>query len=229
MADQDDVVSITTEGSNWCFVEAEEGDMPAEESLKSSSEEENDDEWSEAGSDPFLMPEASMEPKPVPTIEVSPSAAILRSSPFELGHPLLAQCSEHGGDITSSWAKALEGFPTVSSIFSLGRLSVSPTCMVRAANGAPVALPMVARAVVFNNGLCTWPEATELRIVAGDPFGLHSLPCGNLPPGCGAELVLDLAVPAAAAPGTGSRSAWVLTDGNGEPFGPVLVVEVVWM
>lgn len=214
----DDAASITTEGSNWCLVEAEEGEVTAEEYVIH-SDAENDDEWSEAASNAGVMPDVSIE-------KASLSASLLWANPFELGHPLLAQCEEHVGDITDSWAKALQGFPTVPSIFCLGRLAVS-----LAAEDAetPSTISVVARAAVFNNGTCTWPDSAALRIVAGDSFGLHSLPCGGLPPGCGAELVLDLAVPATAADrGMGGRSAWVLIDGDGEPFGPVLVVEVIW-
>jgi len=215
----DDVMSITTEGSNWCFVEAEEGEMPVEEMLMSDAEEKSDEEWSE-------MPEPTVEEKPEPSMEAASSALVLWSNPFELGHPLLAQCEGHGGDVTSSWAQALEGFPAVPSIFCLGRIEVSPAAA--GCRPSSATLSVVARVAVFNDSPCTWPEETALRIVAGDCLGLPELHCGGLPPGCGAELVLDLEVPAEATRGMGGRSCWVLADADGEPFGPVLVVEVMW-
>jgi len=55
---------------------------------------------------------------------------------------------------------------------------------------------------------------------------------GDLQPGQGADLQLDLHVPAdCCCPGTGygTRSGWVLTDDIGRPFGPLLVLEVMWM
>lgn len=217
----DEVMSVTTEGSNWCFVEMEKGEMPQEDELKSDSEEAENDE-NETDSD---SSELDISVEQISEVQVSPSALLLSFNAFELGHPLLSQCAGHGGDITDSWAKALEGFPAVPSIFCLGRLAVSPSDTT---SGSLATVPVTARCAVFNHGPCTWPEATALRIVAGDPLGLDHLPCGGLPPKCGAELVLDLAVPTAGPGGSGGRSAWVLTDGNGEPFGPILVVEVMW-
>lgn len=219
----DDADSVATDDSEWLILEAEEGELVAEERLKTDSE---DEDWNQTISAPLLSPmmEEGGAKNPEPK-EAGPSAILLQADAFRLGHGCLAQCGDHGGDITACWAKALEGFPAVSSIFNLGRIVVSPEA---AATGNST-LSVVAPAVVFNNGGVAWPEATTLRIVAGDPFGFDVLPCGGVWQGCAAELVLDLTVPVVPTSGwTGGRSAWVLTDGEGTPFGPLLVVEVVW-
>lgn len=163
-----------------------------------------------------------------PSVELSPSALCLWAHPFKCGHPWLQQSFEHGGDITESWSSAIEGFPSVTHVLNLGRVTISSAA---ACADASTVLPLTVRATVQNSGASPWADATSLRILAGDSFGLHELPCGGLPAGCGAELVLDLAVPAkrpAHLVTQGTRSAWVLADANEEPFGPIFVVEVMW-
>lgn len=206
----DDVASVATE--EWMLVDGEEedGELVCE------------DNCSETSSD--LEPTVEVQPQAI--VEVPALAACVHwSAPLSLGHGSLAQCSGYSGDITASFAQALEGFPGVPSIFCLGRVCIFPD---DAADGT-AALPVAARVVVFNNGSFAWPEETFLRCVAGNSLGLETMPCGGLLPGDGAELVLDLAVPAAGQRGTGERSAWVLTDANHAPFGPVLALEVVWV
>lgn len=90
------------------------------------------------------------------------------------------------------------------------------------------ALLGIIRVVVRNDGDMTWPKETTLRLVAGCGFGFDSLGLGPLAPGHMAELVVDVMVPAVASSHAGERSAWVLEDGLGRPFGPLLVLEVLW-
>lgn len=150
-----------------------------------------------------------------------PAAELFAGAPLYLGSHLLAECEGFRGDITKHWAAALEGFPRVTSAFCLGRILV----LRGDCNSGATA---VAHAVVINNGSAAWPTGTALRIVAGDAYGFGAMHVGPLAPGQGADLVLDVVLPADAEPGCGKRSAWVLTDDYGEPFGPLLALEVIW-
>mmetsp|Transcript_84449 Transcript_84449/g.262187 ORF Transcript_84449/g.262187 Transcript_84449/m.262187 type:complete len:277 (-) Transcript_84449:171-1001(-) len=149
------------------------------------------------------------------------AAALLATAPLHLGSNLLAECEGFRRDATKQWAAALEGFPRMAGAFCLGRLLVLP-------GQCPGGVQAVARAVVINNGRAAWPAATAVRIVAGDAYGFGAMHVGALEPGQGADLALDLVLPTDAEPCSGKRSAWVLTDDHGEPFGPLLVLEVAW-
>mmetsp|Transcript_55421 Transcript_55421/g.164759 ORF Transcript_55421/g.164759 Transcript_55421/m.164759 type:complete len:279 (-) Transcript_55421:112-948(-) len=210
--DEEDQMQESTAASSAPVSKPEESvelDVPAEE-----AEEPEGSEEPEAAEEPEEMPEAAL---PLQTA----AAALLAGAPLHLGSNLLAECEGFRGDITKQWAAAFEGFPCVVGAFCLGRLLVLPG---RRPGGAPA----VARAVVINNGCTAWPAATALRIVAGDAYGFGAMHVGSLLPGEGADLALDLVLPTDGQSGSGRRSAWVLTDDCGEPFGPLLVLEVVW-
>lgn len=208
----DDAASIATVESQWLLVETEEGDPLGDIAADEKAEEAPEDSGTAAEESP----------------EVSDLCAALdRCAPLQLGSPLLVECEGRCGDVSAQWAPAFEHFPHVSGAFRLGCVSVSP-----AAHGASGVLA-VSRVVVRNTGAFPWPAQTALRIVAGDACGFDSLRVGALAPGHAAELVLDLSlIPVdAAGPlcvGCGRRSAWVLEDGRGEPFGPLLVLEAMW-
>jgi len=128
------------------------------------------------------------------------------------------------GDATGQWGSALAGFPEVSSAFCLGRVVVSSV-----ARAAGQGLPIFARVALRNVGASPWPAATSLRIVAGDAYGFDCMHIGAIGPGHAADVLLDLMVMAECGleAGCGRRSAWVLEDGCGNPFGPLLTFEVV--
>jgi len=220
----------TADESQWLFVQAEGEEIVVEERLTSDSEDDGWEAWvrHRTNASTARLPETSESsivqiPMKSAEVQAEPSAILLSDGAFVHCHSCVMLC-DGGADITASWADALEGFPAVCSIYSLGRIAINP----EARYAGTLALPVVARIAVLNNGKCAWPEATALRIVAGDPFGFDALACGGVLPGCGAEFTLDLSVPACGDRGTGVRSAWVLTDDHGRPFGPLLVVEVVW-
>lgn len=158
----------------------------------------------------------------------SASACLYASSALELDTACVWESGlnahsvdEMRGDVTAQWQEALGEFPRVASAgaFRLGHVVISGL------EGQP-SLPVNARFAIRNNGSSAWPEGTALRIVAGDPYGFDFMPVGALAPGDAAELVLDLLVPSRG--DFGVRSAWVLTDAYGEPFGPLFVLEVQW-
>jgi len=164
-------------------------------------------------------PEA-VEEKPV--VDEKASASLWYAHPLEMCSDAteLFECPGHQGEVTCQWWEAIKNFDVKSAV-CLGRLGI--------AQGANGAFPALARIVVRNDGPCAWPEASTLRLVAGAGWGFHELYIGALGAGQCAELVLDVCVPSdlAAYPGAGQRSGWVLEDGTGRPFGPLLVLEVV--
>merc|ERR1719384_1851110 len=83
---------------------------------------------------------------------------------------------------------------------------------------------------VANVGSVTWPEGTTLRLVSGADFSLVELPIGQpVEPGSHAELTLQFRLPLQGeSAGEAVRSAWVL-EAWGEPFGPLLLLEVTWV
>jgi len=149
-------------------------------------------------------------------------ATFLAAAPLQI-HGAGGVFDDCRGDVTKQWVAALQHFPSVSGAFCVGRVAMphdvrSPSLVL-------------ARVVVQNSGHNDWPHETTLRIVAGDGHGFHELPIGGLPAGHAAELVLDLHMCGSGSRdlvGSGVRSGWVLTDGLGRPFGPLLVFEMVW-
>eukprot|EP00929_Paragymnodinium_shiwhaense_P071300 TRINITY_DN36261_c0_g1_i1.p1 TRINITY_DN36261_c0_g1~~TRINITY_DN36261_c0_g1_i1.p1 ORF type:complete len:274 (+),score=48.15 TRINITY_DN36261_c0_g1_i1:122-943(+) len=167
-----------------------------------------------------------------------PQAAVLACGPMRIYHGTLdsspAFASElpgHCADVTHEWMLAFHSFPGVTGAFCLGRLALSLRCA--GASAMPHAL-VCAQVALRNGGAAAWPKATALRVVAGDPYGFDVMPIGPLPSGHGACLTMDLCIPSPAVQdkgvsiGCGKRSAWVLTDDLGRPFGPLLVLEIVW-
>lgn len=243
-----DVESLATEESAWLVVEAEDsetegwqkedapgapGEKPEDASMFYSAHAEletssaADDEEEDLVEE--LEPQEPTIPKQVPELVETgvASGVLLAARPLMLGSNHLFECSGASRDVTHMWNAAFEGFPDVSGAYCLGRVAV-------AASGDPrslEALPVVISVVVLNNGAIEWPAGTALRIVAGDAHGFDMMPAGPLPAGHAAELRLDLCVNMDGRDTScgGTRSAWVLTDECGRPFGPLLVFEVMFM
>lgn len=148
-----------------------------------------------------------------------PFATLMACGPVRLGNELLAEVQGFAGlDLLELCQPVLENFPAVTSACCMGRVAV-----LQAAQEGHC-LPAITSVIVQNSGQEAWPDGTSLRIVAGDPYGFDAMPVGALPPGHAAELTLDLALHVPS--GSGCRSCWVLVDSHGEPFGPLLCLEV---
>lgn len=224
-----DLESVATEESQWLFVDTDAGAEP----------DDSEDEWqrtdncglsSPLGESAMFLSVAEDEAQGIlqvpPASCAKPIAQLVAAAQLSLPHTDSAIVWEgFRGDITCHWQEALACTPSVSSAFCLGRVAVLP---VGERNLWERVALVLGRVVVRNAGLAPWPANTTLRIVAGEAFGFEALTVGALPAGHMAELVLDLALPAHAKPGAGGRSAWVLEDGHGNPFGPLLVLEVLW-
>jgi len=243
-----DVESFATEESSWLVVEQEDSEIEGwekedapgapgekmEPAIFHSAREKAetppilDDTQEEAEPTPAEAEDQDEPAKEVPQLAVAcmASGKLLAAQPLMLGSGQLLECYGESGDVTARWSAAFESFPGVSGAYCLGRIAVA----VREAEAQ--LLPVVASVVVLNDGAREWSAGTALRIVAGDAHGFDMMPAGPLAAGQAAELRLDLLVPTDGkdvSSGCGKRSAWVLTDEFGEPFGPLLVLEVVWM
>jgi len=159
------------------------------------------------------------EPASVSHPQPSYSAAVVSSAPLVLG----VEASEDGscrGDVTKEFEDTLLN-AGANQAYRCGRI-ILPT----ASNG--VIVPAEVKLIIANDGNIAWPETTAVCIVAGDAFGLPSMPLGPLQSGEAAEIILDLNVPVKSEPSL-ARSVWSMIDAaTGSAFGPLLILEVVW-
>lgn len=208
-AESDDESSVaSTEGHHWLVVEQDHAEHF---SIASDVEEE---QWCELGARAQELPTEA-------------TAQILAAAMLQFNSPLLEVDQKFRGDVTHQWIEALVGFPRVNGAFCLGRVTVSLAHTDRAR--CDPFLGAGARVAIMNTGPEAWAAGTALRIVAGDAYGFDAMHIGSVEAGCGADITLDLALPLLPTGFVGQRSAWVLVDDKGDPFGPLLVLEVVWM
>merc|ERR1712137_213345 len=154
------------------------------------------------------------------------SGVLLAAPPIMIGTNYLSESEGYAGDVTACWEEVLKGFPSVNGVYCLGHLVVPPRAPGLLSS---CHLPAVLHAIVYNDGDSAWPEGTALRIVAGKSYGFDCMHIGMLPPGYAADLNIDVRVQSESlTKGGGVRSAWVLTDNEGQPFGPLLALEVMW-
>lgn len=153
---------------------------------------------------------------------VSPqiSADLLGNAVVQLHHPALSQDLSAPRDATTEMAAALAYFPYVTKAHRLGRLIVQREALQ---GGQAVATALI---YVGNDGGVTWPAASRLRLVTGPDMGLYILPIETeVPPGAHVELSLQFVVKSFDPEVKSQRSGWVL-ENAGEPFGPLLLLEV---
>lgn len=81
-------------------------------------------------------------------------------------------------------------------------------------------------AFLTNNGTEPWPETTALQIVSGPSLEFPHVPLGSLSPGETEQLVMDLTIGPGDA-GDAALSAWAMVDAQGQPFGPLMLLEIV--
>eukprot|EP00933_Yihiella_yeosuensis_P028240 TRINITY_DN22061_c0_g1_i2.p1 TRINITY_DN22061_c0_g1~~TRINITY_DN22061_c0_g1_i2.p1 ORF type:complete len:229 (+),score=57.38 TRINITY_DN22061_c0_g1_i2:39-725(+) len=203
LAQNDDLESLATHDSQWIVVDHE--DLASD-----AADEEVQDVNSEDAANV--------------TEEVShPSARLLTCNGINSCEHLNLIPGSCGADLSELCNPALQAFPAVNGSYCIGRLAISRG---EAATGSQ--LSALATVVVQNCGEEAWPEETALRLVAGESYGFEMLHIGALLPGHAAELNLDFAIPVPPAwLSGGGRSAWILADQFGEPFGPLLALEVI--
>lgn len=150
-----------------------------------------------------------------------PLSAQVISADLQLGNDAMVEQSEARGDVSPEF-EALLGdgeYHLVTQAFRLGRIFMSGGSGGKA----------FAKAYVRNDGSVQWPGNALLRSCSGPSHGFCELALNYaVPVGDTVELVLDLEVEAQEG-GAAARSAWVMCNGEGEPFGPLLILEVVHM
>lgn len=224
----DDLESIATTESQWLLLETDEREEDLALSLSAAmpSPPHRAAAAASFGAAPeAVSADAAAGAAPAALPPINTASLVLHGAELRLGSNLLAQCPGHRGDLALPLESVMQAFPSINRVCNLGRIFVT------AGVNGPLGLPALGRVLVQNSGTAAWPSSTTLRIVAGDAHGFDSLVVGAIPPGYTAELWLDLTlkvVPDSPHPGVGQRSAWVLADDSGEPFGPLVVLEVIY-
>jgi len=143
-------------------------------------------------------------------------SAVLHGEPaLELHSDSIVLAPLETRDVTNEWSPILSNFPSMKQAFLLGRVFLD-----RSASDASV---MAVHLVLGNSGNTAWPAGTALRIAAGHPFGCEQVTAGEVPVGAVLEITLKLNLPCDM---EANRSAWAL-ECNGEPFGPMIILEVM--
>merc|ERR1712129_78085 len=149
----------------------------------------------------------------------APSARVLACTDLILGVEAQEDVGARG-DVTAEFSQVTAQVGAKQA-FRAGRVAVPA--------GLATAVPVCAKVVVVNDGGVPWPAATSLAVVAGDAMGFPQMALGALQPGEAAEVQMDLLLPPKAAQDA-SRSAWALVDAaTGQPLGPLIFFEGVWM
>merc|ERR1740123_688217 len=185
--------------------EAKEEDVLSEKASTDAS-------WDLAEAQPVIETEA---PSAVP---VMPSAKVLGCTDLALG--VEAQDAVVGGDVTAEFAPVVAE-AGAKQAYLAGRVTLPV--------GLTAPVPACAKVVIVNDGEVPWPETAALVVVAGDAMGFPHMALGALQPGEAAEVAMDLLLPTKAARDT-SRSAWALVNAStGQPLGPLIFFEGLWL
>jgi len=182
----------------------------------------SDDEWerpsqkeSQAGEEWEKMEDLDVDQQPA--VQEMSARAIFAS--VELSHAdASADFAEARGDVTDNFLHLLTNYPQIKQAYRLGRIAVQHSQLDATAN---------VKAIITNSGSKAWPATSSLCLVHGPDLGFPEMPLGAVPPGETVELCLDLKLGSSEAPGSTSLSAWAMVDKvGGEPFGPLLLVEL---
>mmetsp|Transcript_70952 Transcript_70952/g.125447 ORF Transcript_70952/g.125447 Transcript_70952/m.125447 type:complete len:726 (-) Transcript_70952:227-2404(-) len=191
---------------------------------KASAPEASDDEWekpsqkeeSQDGEEWEKMDDLDIAEQPEGVQEKSARAIYAN---VELSHlEASADFAEARGDVTNEFGHLLANYPKLKQAYRLGRIAVQHTQQDATAN---------VKTIITNNGSKAWPAASSLRLVAGPDLGFPELALGPVPSGETVEICMDLKLGSSDAAGSTSLTAWAMVDeAAGEPFGPLLVLEL---
>lgn len=168
---------------------------------------------------PYTAPATAPAPyveSAVPSDPPREVSAVLNGEPaMEVHSGAISLAPLESRDITDEWRPILSQFASMKQAFLLGRVFVD------AASSQPGV--MTIHFSLGNDGTVSWPANTTLRIAAGNPLGCEQVAAGEVPVGSVLEVTLKLDLPDGI---DTNRSAWAL-ESNGEPFGPMLILEVI--
>jgi len=157
-----------------------------------------------------------MEAAPEPC---APASAKVLNATLQLhgGDAVMAENPGVCGDATEEFAAQISNYPHITSAYRLGQVLVS------GAGG-----PAEVKIVLENNGGLPWSEAASVRHAAGPSHNFAALQLAAVPAGDKVELVLDFSFGSGES-GTRAQSAWVVCNEKNEPFGPLLILELIWI
>merc|ERR1712070_401486 len=170
-------------------------------------------------SQPYPAPATAPAPyveSAMPSARTCELSAVLSGEPaVEIHSGAIALAPLETRDITDEWRPVLSQFGSMKQAFLLGRVFLD----------ADASHPgvMTIHFGIGNDGTTSWPANTTLRIAAGNPLGCEQVSAGEVPVGSVLEVTLKLDLPSGM---DANRSAWAL-ETNGEPFGPMLILEVL--
>jgi len=142
-------------------------------------------------------------------------SAILNGEPaVEVHSDAISLAPLETRDVTAEWTPILSQFNSMKQAVLLGRVFLD--------GGANHPSVMAVHFTLGNDGTASWPANTTLRIAAGHSLGCDQVDAGEVPVGSVLEVTLKLDLPNGL---DANRSAWAL-ESNGEPFGPMLILEV---
>jgi len=146
---------------------------------------------------------------------VAPKSAKVLSAAMSFGNSEdVFDFPEARVDVSAEFAGLTEQYPNVNQAFRMGRIAILHD-EARA----------LAQVVVANDGALPWPELSVLRSVAGPAYNFPELQLGAVPVGDAVEFNMDLSF-GSGQPGEAVMSGWAMVDEHGEPFGPLLLLEV---
>jgi len=167
---------------------------------------------------PYTAPAAEATPYVVsamPTDSPPVVSAVLHGEPaVEIHSDAISLAPLETRNITDEWRPILSQFNSMKQAFLLGRVFLD--------SGASHSSVMAVHFALGNDGTASWPANTTLRIAAGNSLGCEQVNAGEVPVGSVLEVTLKLDLPSGI---DANRSAWAL-ESNGEPFGPMLILEV---
>mmetsp|Transcript_41188 Transcript_41188/g.94736 ORF Transcript_41188/g.94736 Transcript_41188/m.94736 type:complete len:230 (-) Transcript_41188:96-785(-) len=148
-------------------------------------------------------------------------AASLNTEIVWQGSSALQKVGAHAS--TNEWAAALHTVPFVTGAVLMPSIAIYNSKIASK-------VPVLANVILRNTGSLPWPASTRLCLVAGVSHGFEQLWLGPIPAGETIQVSMDLHMSVAGMETTpGVRSAWVLTDDSGEPFGPLLILEALFL
>jgi hypothetical protein len=180
------------------------------------------DEETEFPSDADTVPDASAEEsvkqaESETVLEPVNSAKVLQASmAFVRNEQAVFDIVEARRDVTGDYSGLIAQYANVDQAYCLGRLAILH---------GESDVSALTKVIVTNNGSLPWPETSSLRAIAGPVYDFPDLPLGAVAAGDAVELVLDLNFGPGHA-GEGKVSGWAMIDEKGQPFGPLLLLEV---
>jgi len=200
-----------TESDSEVLVSSEETASDSEATVLPS-----DGDWEKTEAQPVSEKDSQEDQQEVDLVATKSAKVLAASLNFGGCPQAVYDLAEARADVTEEFAGLISQYPNVNQAYRLGCLAVL--------HGEP-GVSAVGKVIVTNDGALPWPECSALRAVSGPAYAFPELPLGPVAAGDTVELVLDLSF-GPGEPGGSAISAWAMVDEQGQPFGPLLLLEV---